>query len=89
MENYTYFPVSKGKALPLKGLTLVQLIREVTEDDVTLIPLPLFHMFAVATFLNFVTVGGTVILIERFQTEEVIFAAAFLLHLREKSPRVC
>ncbi len=49
-------------------------ILELTEDDVTLIPLPLFHMFAVATFLNFVTVGGTVILMERFQTEEVLSA---------------
>lgn len=88
MENYTCFPVSKGRSLPLKGLTLAQLIRELTEDDVTLIPLPLFHMFAVATFLNFVTVGGTVILIERFQTEEVIFAAGFPTRLKGKSRRV-
>lgn len=88
MENYTCFPVSKGKPLPLKGLTLLQLIRELTEDDVVLIPLPLFHMFAVARFLNFVAVGGTVILMERSQTEEVLSATAFLIRLKEKSPWV-
>ncbi|OPX32899.1 MAG: hypothetical protein B1H11_13415 [Desulfobacteraceae bacterium 4484_190.1] len=47
-------------------------ILELNEKDITLIPLPLFHMFAVSTLLNFITIGGTVIITERFQTEEVL-----------------
>jgi long-chain acyl-CoA synthetase len=47
-------------------------ILELDERDSTLISLPMFHMFAVSTLLNFVTVGGTVIITERFQTEEVL-----------------
>ncbi len=47
-------------------------ILELTESDITLIPLPMFHMFAVSTLLNFITVGGTVIIMERFETEEVL-----------------
>lgn len=47
-------------------------ILELNERDSTLISLPMFHMFAVSTLLNFITVGGTVIITERFQTEEVL-----------------
>lgn len=47
-------------------------ILELNEEDITLIALPLFHMFAVSTLLNFISVGGTVIITERFYTEEVL-----------------
>jgi len=47
-------------------------ILELTENDITLIPLPMFHMFAISTLLNFMTVGGEVIITERFETEEVM-----------------
>ncbi|MBW1781511.1 MAG: AMP-binding protein [Deltaproteobacteria bacterium] len=47
-------------------------ILELAEEDRTLIALPLFHMFAVSTLLNFITVGGTVIITERFNTQEVL-----------------
>jgi len=47
-------------------------ILELTEDDITVIPLPMFHMFAISTLLNFITVGGEVIVTERFEAEEVM-----------------
>ena len=66
----------KGVMTPHGAYTDNALIRssilELNEKDVTVIPLPLFHMFAVCTLLNFITVGGMVIITERFQTEEVL-----------------
>lgn len=66
----------KGVMTPHGAYTDNALIRssilELNERDITVIPLPLFHMFAVCTLLNFITVGGTVIITERFQTEEVL-----------------
>jgi long-chain acyl-CoA synthetase len=47
-------------------------ILELNEKDITVIPLPLFHMFAMSTLLNFITVGGECIITERFQTEEIL-----------------
>jgi len=68
--------VPKGVMTTHGGYTDNALIRstilELTESDITLIPLPMFHMFAVSTLLNFITVGGTVIIMERFETEEVL-----------------
>jgi long-chain acyl-CoA synthetase len=66
----------KGVMTPHDAYTDNALIRssilELNEEDITVIPLPLFHMFAINTLLNFITVGGTVIITERFQTEEVL-----------------
>ena len=66
----------KGVMTPHGAYTDNALIRssilELNEKDITVISLPLFHMFAVCTLLNFITVGGTVIITERFQTEEVL-----------------
>ena len=68
----------KGVMTTHGGYTDNALIRstilELSKDDITLIPLPMFHMFGMATFLNFITVGGTVILMERFQTDEVLYS---------------
>ena len=47
-------------------------ILELTENDKTLISLPMFHMFAISTLLNFITVGGTVNIMEQFDTEKVL-----------------
>jgi long-chain acyl-CoA synthetase len=66
----------KGVMTPHDAYTDNALMRssilELNEEDITVIPLPLFHMFAINTLLNFITVGGTVIITERFQTEEVL-----------------
>jgi long-chain acyl-CoA synthetase len=66
----------KGVMTTHGGYTDNALIRstmlELTENDTTLLALPLFHMFAVSTLLNFITVGGSVVLTERFQTKEAM-----------------
>jgi long-chain acyl-CoA synthetase len=66
----------KGVMTPHGAYTDNALIRsstlELNEKDTTVIPLPMFHMFAISTLLNFITVGGTVIITERFQAEEVL-----------------
>jgi long-chain acyl-CoA synthetase len=66
----------KGVMTTHGGYTDNALIRssilELNDQDITVIPLPLFHMFAVSSLLNFITVGGTAILMERFETEEVL-----------------
>jgi long-chain acyl-CoA synthetase len=66
----------KGVMTPHGAYTDNALIRssflELNEADTTVIPLPMFHMFAINTLLNFISVGGTVIITERFQAEEVL-----------------
>jgi long-chain acyl-CoA synthetase len=48
---------------------------EYTENDITLIALPMFHMFAMgSTLLGFLTVGGSAVIIERFDAKQVLAA---------------
>lgn len=79
---YTAGTMGKSKGVMLTHSNLVQCNAAVAEtlgmtsDDVVLIALPMFNIFGLASLISALSVGGTVVLMEKFDAAESLELAA-------------